>query len=467
MVQISDVDQRNSSSSSTITNTKTNTNTMATIKSKRPIAWYRFVPRKSTLFALLVCSLVFMVAFRNEMGMKIEITTTATTKEVKTTNRIRFTQGWSTGHCGTRFLTDLLTTPSVSAGYMAWNEHELPFMKKKSKDDPGLSVSDLSLNNFRAMMALKNKRNFQRFDIAKTNGGDVDNGKYGGTRVKKWNTDGDTSALRAYLREERVPALYSVYERYNNGRSSETLNHFIKVGHSSVFFDLSDYYEVLSSATLEHSETGENGETVTTTTTIDVDFVRIKRNRIDVANSFRVTEKGPVEYSSLPHGMVTNPSMETALLKFSSLGGPVPEETWWNWTIFQRWLWFSDEVEARWRVFLEQHPEVSHYELAYTSSNSNTSSTSSPTLTPSSIDDLALNFLEIGLSLSPYMKRIPKQSHLPKREKTDLVLTREEMERQSIEYSRQAPWCLQYEGNKNKEKKTTYEYSRLDCGVLA
>jgi len=441
-------------------------NTIATIKSKRSIAWHRFVPRKSTI---LLCSLFFVITFYNEMGIMDIESMTATTKEVKITNRIRFTQGWSTGHCGTRFLTDLLATGSpysntdLSPGYMAWNEHELPFVKKKSKDDSnGLSVSNLSLNNFRAMISKKNMRNFRRYDIEKRNGGAVDNGKYGGLKVKKWNTEGDTSALRAYLREKRVPALWSVYERYNNEKSGKTLNHFIKVGHSSVFFDLSDYYDVLSSATLKHSETGENGVTVTTTTTIDVDFVRIKRNRIDVANSFRVYGKGPVAYTTRSDGVITSPAMATTLLKFSSLGGPVPEKIWWNWTIFQRWLWFSDEVEARWRVFLEQHPEVRHYELAYTSSNSS----SKPTLTPVSIDDLALNFLELGLPLSPYIDKTPKQSHLSEKAKKGVVLTREEMERQAIEYSRQAPWCLQYEGNKSNEKKA-YEYPMLDCGILA
>jgi len=102
--------------------------------------------------------------------------------------------------------------------------------------------------------------------------------------------------------------------------------------------------------------------------TLDVDFVRIVRNRIDVASSFLGdgARKGPVGYQHETSGIVTNPAMKTVLLRFSSVDGRIlPDELWWNWTIFQRYLWFSDEVEARWRVFLKKHPEVRYYEISY------------------------------------------------------------------------------------------------------
>jgi len=433
-------------------------------------------------------------------------------------NRIRFTQMWSTGHVGTRYLTGLLAAPgyfekdddttnpsslsSPLSNYMAWNERELPRITPK-----GSSLYGLSLYDFKAMMVhdnlpnnAKGRKHFRQFipQRYKIDGKLVTvDGWYGGLQVKDWNAEGNTAALKSYLVDQRMPALRSVYERYNN--RNEELTHFIKVGHTAVFSDLSDYYEVLSSTALR----GDSSDT------LDVDFVRIVRNRIDVASSFLGdgARKGPVGYQHEPSGIVTNPAMKTALLRLASVdGGILPDELWWNWTIFQRYLWFSDEVEARWRVFLKKHPEVRYYEISYerptpggsdpsgTTTNTNTNTTIDNLhqeeqqqqrplqplqLTPESIDDLALNFLGIGRPLSPYMERVRKKSHIksghPKNSRpgTPNTPTKDEKEQQAIEYSRQAPWCLQYEGKTNKndtageEYNEYYEYPKLDCGLLA
>jgi hypothetical protein len=171
--------------------------------------------------------------------------------------------------------------------------------------------------------------------------------------------------------------------------------------------------------------------------------------------SITLSTLGPVEYSTKESGVVTNPAMKTALLRFSSLGGPLPDEIWKEWTIFQQYLWFCDEIEARWRTFLKKHPKVRHYELAYSDSSGGKQELSS-----SAIDDLAQNFLEINRPLSPYLSRISKQSHFSEYAKPKL--TQKEREEQATEYSRQAPWCLQYEGESGE-----YEFGRLDCGIEA
>jgi hypothetical protein len=258
--------------------------------------WRRFSPLKSILFVLVVLT----IAFYNEtdIGMTFEDgEKDAVKKSVGTVKRIRFTQMWSTGHVGTKFLTGLLAAPAYynktyEPGYMVWNEAELPLLKPPQKIVFGKSIYDLSLYEFKAMM-IKNsipenvngQNRFRRMGFKKGRGRKkkdvvVDDIWYGGLAVKKWNTDGNTAALRTYLEEKHVPALRSVYQRYNRGDPPrkhwppEKLNHFIKVGHTAIFFDLSDYYEVFSSASLD-------GET-----TVDIDFVRIRRNRIEVANSF-------------------------------------------------------------------------------------------------------------------------------------------------------------------------------------
>ena len=199
---------------------------------------------------------------------------------------------------------------------------------------------------------------------------------------------------------------------------------------------------------------------------IDVDFVRVQQNRIDVANSF-IGDKdrmGPSYYKNKRNGIVTSPDMKTSLLKLHSIGGILPDETWHQWSIFQQHLWFVDEIEARWQVFLKGHPEVSYYVFSYDSSTKQ--------LNPESIDDMAVNFLNID-PISQYMDKISHQSHLPKSsnngKRKNSTLSKGEMEQQAIEYSKHAPWCIQYnQGNKqNIEIKNNDGYPLIDCGVCA
>ena len=353
---------------------------------------------------------------------------------------------------GTQFLSGLLAAPdffdrNCTSGYLAWNEHELPFIP----NDPGDPIYNLSLSEYRAMMAYDNlpnnkvgNSNFNRF-VVKGSGT-----WYGGQKIKQWNTEGNAAALRDYLQEQSIPALRSVYQRFNNqdDKPDEKLTHFIKNGHTAIFYNLSDYYDALSSTSLDdHHETR-----------IEVDFVRIRRHRLEVANSF-VSEPrlDPVAYGRKVNGIVTNPSMKTALLRFDSLGGPLPDQVYQNWTLFQKYLWFCDEVEARWRMFLKAHPEVKYYELDYTAGDRGHQK-----LDPSSIDDLALNFLEIGHPLSPYIKHISTKSHKKSARKA-MNLSQQQKIEQAAEYAMQAPWCLQYDG----ATQISSEYPRLDCGISA
>lgn len=84
-----------------------------------------------------------------------------------------------------------------------------------------------------------------------------------GQWVKDWNFEGSRHRLRCYLPEERLPSLTSVFQRY-----SGHLIHAVKLGHTSIFYDLEDYYETFLSGNMR------------------VNFIRIQRNRIHDANSF-------------------------------------------------------------------------------------------------------------------------------------------------------------------------------------
>lgn len=432
------------------------------VSSRHLSRWGRLLPFPSysilsviaVLNIVLLLIAIWAVASYNVMGIGT-VLEKAARKDAG--NRVRFTQMWSTGHVGTRFITKLLASPELSGpnnstNYLVWNELELPHMRQIDNSDGSKKIwipfQDASLREFMAILSEDGSRDRNGLSW------------YGGNRIKNYNMRGDTAALKKYLEENRIPALRSIYDRYNDPENypDENLNHFIKVGHTSIFFNLSDYYDVISSTSL-------NGKT-----TIDVDFVRIRRSRIEVANSFisDSDRRGPVEYGKKKDGIITNPAMRTALLKFESLGGPLSEEVYGNWTLFQRHLWFCDEIEARWRVFLRDHPQVRYYELDYVTTDEDPNHQK---LIPSSVDDLALNFLEIDHPLSPYMHTIPKMSHVSSESsKQESGMTREEKEEQTIEYSKQAPWCLQYEGPmKNSTGKQNASisnmYPRLDCSV--
>lgn len=402
-------------------------------------------------------------------------------------------------------------------------ESELPTIRRrKNNGGGGGDVADLSLRGFKEMLATgfpggggggrgNNKRNHRIAagrNFARFIGNDYKS-RFLPT-IKKWSTEGNTTALEDYLRNERVPALWSVYDRYfgrgSGSRATTTTTtpqqgqqqqrdqqqqqaHFVKVGHTSVFYHPAHWYDVLSSATMPSSffdsdSDSDNGEHEDEDASqpgrrsggIEVDFVRIHRNRIDTAHSFAASaggRHGPVKYARKAQGLVTSPAMGGSLLGFSSIGGPLPETTWNGWTVFQQYLWYADEIEAKWKDFRARRPGARCHTLSY--SHGGDRQQPQRVLSAKSIDDLALNFLGLGTRLSPYMKTTSKQSHLGSQKTAARERTRAENTRQAIEYSKQAPWCIQYEGtdtNGNGNGTTRYyghsnQYPKIDCGISA
>jgi len=363
-----------------------------------------------------------------------------------TTTRLRFTQFWSTGHVGTRYIAGLLAAPDYfeeteegQSPRLVWGEYELPSMSVELEASPELR--GMSLRTFKNMMiswdAPGNREGsslFQkhvRYD---------DDHWYGGVKIKEWNERGNRWILRGYQENERLLALRSVAERYRDSNGTPRVTHFVKVGHTSVFFDLEDYYDVYSGSKATWTDPELTVE-------IDMDFVRLRRRRVDVAMSFAAnwTRADPVETGNQIRNICTHPAMKTATLRLASVDdGIIPDDLWESWTIFQQYLWFADEIEARWMIFRNRHPNVPVFDLGYVDGS----------LPDKALDDLAVDFLGYPEPITPYLTEIERKSHRVEKTKGESSvaapphdLTEEEQIRQAIEYAKEAPWCLQYEGS--------------------
>lgn len=77
--------------------------------------------------------------------------------------------------------------------------------------------------------------------------------------------------------------------------------------------------------------------------------------------------------------------------------------------------------------------------------------------------DLEVKFLNID-PLSHYAKRLNRMSHRKNESTPDLSMSTKEKERQAIAYSKQAPWCSQFEGPVVVDDE---RYARIDCSILA
>jgi len=325
----------------------------------------------------------------------------------------RFTQAWSTGHTGTRFLTDLF-------GH-AWVNEDAQSVGKKRRLNKGTvfyhEYDMLLVNPFAYNHSI---REFQQYVL-----GDGEKGrpfqrgrpKYG-KDLKLWNRRGDYDEIREYIASDRAPAIGQVFDHFE-----PDLHHMVKFGHTAVFLDLPAYYEEMSRF-------------------FRFDLVRIVRRRVFVAKSFAEhlhgRRKDPCDYMDTKRGIITCPWFETSLLK------PDPS-VWDGWTLFQKHLWFADEVEARWQHFLFVHPEADVHVISFSSDN---------VLDVDAIDDLA-SFLDVP-SPSKNVDQTKVVSHLTVGAEYDMSAS--QMEAEAEAYSFVAPWCLQ--------NSLPSDYA-LDCNYMA
>lgn len=337
------------------------------------------------------------------------------------TRKPRFTQFWSSGHVGTKFLTTLFAHPSMvtrqeDLDYFVWMEHELSLGNLSPDVNQTLSSRDFQAlllgsqylpKSIDDTIVNRNPLRAKSFQSSLS--------WFGGQQVKKWNSKGERSALSEYVEQQRVPALEAVHEAF------PSVQHWIKFGHTAIFFPLPEYYHALSKR-------------------FDVTFVRIQRRRTQIAKSFSLDlgghRPGPCHYQLASNGIVTCPYYGTALLKFPFMVNDTGKELWQSWSVFQQHLWLVDEIEARWQAFRTSVSSSKTQPRIHT-----TVFDEEDHLSPDSLDELA-NFLNVP-SPRKYLQSTPIVSHKSQAQKEREQRERDLFHQEAIAYSQTAPWCKQ------------------------
>lgn len=347
-------------------------------------------------------------------------------------HRPTFVRFYSPGHCGTRFLTeifmtnDIISTTNSPGGFrnhqnqssrlhytpsLYWNEDNLYL-------GPYVRAANLTLPQYQQHIGVerflptipKNAldidttclQRFERNCHAKASPKRVFEDDLNRLQLKAWNREGNATELNRFFVEDRLPKLVKIINFF--GRK-DGLDQFVQFGHTHIFYDLDDYHRELSKS-------------------FNVKWVRIRRKRINVARSFAQDRGGRRPDPCLSEkGVVVCPFDKMSILKPSRIA-------WDAWTVFMQHLWFVDEIEARWRVFLKNQGDDTMEIFALTFQEN------SDSISPSDADDLAA-FMNVA-SPREVMGRMPHLSHIagPK-------MSQSEMEAEALRYAKEAPWCRQ------------------------
>ena len=349
-------------------------------------------------------------------------------------HRPTFVRFYSPGHCGTRFLTEIFMTNDVSstlpssryhpvqpqmqvtaqhhATSLYWNEDNLfvgPYTKAANlslsqyqqhigidRFLPTIHMSDLDIDTTCL-------HRFDRHCHAKVDATRVYKDDQKRLQLKEWNRYGNKTELEHYLVDSRIPRLVQIVNYFG---PKDGLNQLVKFGHTHIFYDLATYHRALSKE-------------------FEVKWVRIRRKRINVARSFAQDNGGNRPDPCLSEkGVVVCPWDELSILKPS-------RDAWNGWTIFMQHLWFVDEVEARWRMFLKSQnveKDIPIFTLKFQEDTD--------TISPFDIDELS-QFMNVN-SPREVMARMPKLSHISGDKMNATV-----MEVEARRYAQEAPWCEQ------------------------
>ena len=365
-------------------------------------------------------------------------------------HRPTFVRFYSPGHCGTRFLTEIFMTNDILstthsldrfrnhknqtahlhyAPSLYWNEDNLYL-------GPYVRAVNLSVSRFQQHIGVerflptipKNAldidttclRRFERNCHARVAPERVFEDDLNRLQLKAWNREGNLTELNRFLVEDRLPKLVKIMNFF--GRK-DGLEQLVKFGHTHIFYDLENYHRELSKF-------------------FNVKWVRIRRKRINVARSFAQDRGGHRPDPCLSEkGVVVCPFDKMSLLKPSRIA-------WDAWTVFMQHLWFVDEIEARWRVLLQNQRDDTRMEIFTLKFQENSDS-----ICPPDVDDLAA-FMNVA-SPREVMGRMPHLSHI-----TGPKMTQSEMEAEALRYANEAPWCRQ----NDLESPVGFE---LDCSTNA
>ena len=350
-------------------------------------------------------------------------------------HRPKFIRFYSTGHCGTRFLTEIFMTNAVLSDLRSSQYHHLPSQSAQTADQhhatslywnednlylgPYTKAANLSLSHYQQHIGINRflptihkadldidttcLHRFDRNCHATVDPGRVYKDDLTRLELKSWNRHGNTTELEHYLVDSRVPRLAKIVNYFG---PKDGLNQMVKFGHTHIFYDLSTYHKALSKE-------------------FDLKWVRIRRKRVNVARSFAQDNGGKRPDPCIgENGVVVCPWDEMSILKPS-------RDAWDGWTVFMQHIWFVDEVEARWRTFLKSQKGGTDMEIFTLKFQDDTD-----TINPSDIDELAV-FMNVD-SPREIMSRMPKLSHISG-DKMDASV----MEAEALRYAKEAPWCSQ------------------------
>lgn len=128
-----------------------------------------------------------------------------------------------------------------------------------------------------------------------------------------------------YVAERKVPKIVHVLR----ARKQHT---WIESGHQNMLGELSGLAQMLGK---------------------QVRFVRMRRNRLDVAYSYSQKGEGPC-----------SPACIYCLCPLDPIARcPVDGETWGMLTLFQQYLWFVDELECQWQALVYNEPGITRVDL--------------------------------------------------------------------------------------------------------
>ena len=101
-----------------------------------------------------------------------------------------------------------------------------------------------------------------------------------------------------------------------------------------------------------------------------INFVRIRRNRYAIAKSFVEGNKRKSSFTPCMTKMkgYKKPSVATCPRSDEGIGAvnlPVSDEIWDSMSPFQRFLWYSDEIEHRWHTMTLKYSNPSYFEITW------------------------------------------------------------------------------------------------------
>ncbi len=146
-------------------------------------------------------------------------------------------------------------------------------------------------------------------------------------------TTNSTSTIRDYVRDEKIPAMLREMKKNNK-------HMYIDTGHQVALGMLEHLIDFLGPRII---------------------VIRVRRDRMRTAASFAGArhKKGPCQYSEEEPHLHYCPFQTASFVKIRS------KNLWNSFNLFQKYLWWVEEVEARWKWILATRQPFNHIEMDF------------------------------------------------------------------------------------------------------